>query len=132
MQGPVSPTVQDAAPRSVLESGPPATAVGQGKELTEAPSLNRISDPSPHSSGSGDVAGRQGDQASNAKANAGEASGRRQASSGEPQTGKAGSCGHASTASAPSRSLQKKADAGSSKGAHEGASDKAKTGCWCF
>lgn len=108
----------DAAIRSASESGPPESAL-TGEALASAANLNRLSDPSPHSSGSSAAAARL--QAE------------------ERQKARSGSSGPPATASAPLRSAQTKADgqerskAAMTRGSErEGLPEKAKSGCWCF
>ena len=108
----------DAATRSASESGPSESALTE-EALASAANLNRISDPSPHSSASSAAVGRLHAE--------------------ERQKARAGSSGPPEAAPAPRRPAQKRADgqersqAATSRGPErEGVPAKARSGCWCF
>ena len=113
---------QGAAARAASESDDVARP---GKGLTEAPDLQRISDPSPHSSASGSASGSPLGAARCAKGPA-----RSTAPSEGPQVLNGGSSGHASTVQSPQNGVR---DGRKPQGSpQDGEFEKAKSGCWCF
>ena len=114
---------QGAAVRAISESDDLARP---GKGVTEAPDLNRISDPSPHSSASGSVSGSPLGAARCAKGPA-----RSQAPSEQPQVPHGGASGRVGALHAPQNGAH---DVGRKPqgSPRDGEPEKAKSGCWCF